>query len=387
MYVRFDIDIFSIILLIVVLGNNIKNSRLNQIRQKLFRSVIVCDMFVLFMDIMLQLLEGTPGAAAHVFYTIFYCIFFVLGSLSCLLWAMLCSAHNRRRQNKLHIYILGIPFVFMIASLLVNYNTGWIFSITESNIYIKGPWYAIASLYTYPYMIYSIVRTVKNKRTLSKNEYYPYILAPVLPAVAGAVQYAFNIEIIVVWPIAAITLLILQLYSLDEEMSLDHMTGLYNRKSLDDYVEDIIQMCRASLNSKNKKKFAALMFDIDNFKAINDTYGHVEGDNAIKAAANILNNSVRKGDFVSRYGGDEFLIILNQCTANTPRRVITRVEENTHNYNEEHSMPYTLKFSVGFQVFSDVMGMSSKDIFSSIDELMYKNKQSKVVTTETIEYF
>jgi diguanylate cyclase (GGDEF)-like protein len=184
-----------------------------------------------------------------------------------------------------------------------------------------------------------------------------------------------------VWPSVAIGLLVMQMYSLNEKINVDHMTGLYNRKYLDGYVEDMLQMGRINYSSKTKKKFAALMLDIDDFKTINDTFGHVEGDNAIKVAADILNRSVRKGDFVSRYGGDEFLIILNQCSVNTPRRVINRIKENVDRYNEEHDLPYRIEFSVGYKVFSNMSGLTAKEIFSSIDDLMYKNKQRNKITS------
>jgi diguanylate cyclase (GGDEF)-like protein len=184
-------------------------------------------------------------------------------------------------------------------------------------------------------------------------------------------------DVLIVWPCAAISLVIIEFYSLEEKMNLDHMTGLYNRKYLDGYIEEILQIGRLNLGAKSKRKFAAIMLDIDNFKGINDTFGHVEGDSAIKVAANILSKSVRKGDFVSRYGGDEFLIILNQCSANTPGRVISRIKENAAHYNEERNLPYKLEFSVGYKVFSNVSGLTGKEIFTSIDELMYKNKHSK----------
>jgi diguanylate cyclase (GGDEF)-like protein len=126
--------------------------------------------------------------------------------------------------------------------------------------------------------------------------------------------------------------------------------------------------------------FAALMLDIDQFKAINDTYGHIEGDNAIITAAHVLKKSVRKGDIVSRYGGDEFLIILDQCSPVTPGQVIERIEENLSILNAERKLPYAIAFSIGYRVFSDLEGLSSDKIFSSIDELMYQDKLSKTKT-------
>jgi diguanylate cyclase (GGDEF)-like protein len=80
---------------------------------------------------------------------------------------------------------------------------------------------------------------------------------------------------------------------------------------------------------------------------------------------------------VSRYGGDEFLIVLEQCSETTPARVIRRIRENVHKFNSESNLPYVIEFSVGYKVYSNLHGMTSRQIFAGIDELMYENKNSK----------
>lgn len=376
MYAQFDIDIFAILLLVIILVNNVKNGGLSQIRQRLFRAIIVCDMCILAFDIMIIALIGVPGTLVHILLGVLQCYFFALCSLVCLLWAIFSHAH-RRKGGRLSLLVMSIPFFTLVVCLLVSFANGMIFKITDDNLYERGPFFHVTSVCTYSYVVYSLVQILKNRKSFANNEFLPYLLTPLLPILTGIIQLAIGMEVLVVWPSVALALLVIELYSLQEKMNLDHMTGLYNRKYLDGYIEEILQMGRLNYGSKSKRKFAALMLDIDSFKSINDTYGHVEGDNAIKTAANILSRSVRKGDFVSRYGGDEFLIILNQCSQNTPGRVISRIKENVMRYNEGHDLPYKLEFSVGYRVFSNVSGLTSKDIFSIIDELMYKNKHSK----------
>lgn len=376
MYAKIDIDIFAILILVVVLVNNAKSGGMIKMRQKLFRAIIVCDMLLLSLDMAITLIVGADGPLVHVLLQTMQFSFFAICSLLCLLWALMCTTH-RGRHSKTLLLIMGAPFLIMVGFLLANIGSGIIFNITEANGYERGPLFHIVTACTYSYIVYSVFAILTNRKNFQKNELFPYLLMPVLPMLAGVMQLVFEMDVLVVWPSVALGLLVIQIYSLNEKMNLDHMTGLYNRKFLDGYVEDILQMGRMSIGTRTKRKFAALMLDIDNFKSINDTHGHVEGDHAIKTAADILNRSVRKGDFVSRYGGDEFLIILNQCSSNTPRRVINRIRENTERYNEEHMLPYRLEFSVGYKVFTNVAGLTAKEIFSSIDELMYKNKHSK----------
>ena len=93
--------------------------------------------------------------------------------------------------------------------------------------------------------------------------------------------------------------------SLRENALRDAMTGLYNRRFLEEFVETLM----AGVERK-KGKFSILMLDFDYFKQVNDTYGHEAGDKVLKALAEILNRSVRGSDMVVRYGGEEFLVIL-----------------------------------------------------------------------------
>lgn len=91
--------------------------------------------------------------------------------------------------------------------------------------------------------------------------------------------------------------------------STDPLTKLYNRRYFTEISEEIFQLC-----NREKKSVCTLMFDIDNFKHINDTYGHYIGDNVIVTLAHILQNSCRKSDIICRYGGEEFVILLPKTT-------------------------------------------------------------------------
>ena len=378
MYAQYDIDFLSILILIIVLVNNFKNGGESLIKRGIFRAMIICDMALLLLDAVILMIYGMPGPFVHVLIEILQAYFFVLCSLFCLLWAVYCTRHTGQKHSIIHLLVLSIPLFFLIVMLLTNYANGKIYMVTENNTYQRGEWFHITSVCAYSYVLYTIIHILKNRKQFSKNEYYPYLIFPLLPMVVGIIQLAFSLDVLIVWPSTAISILIMQLYVLDEKMNLDHLTGLYNRKYLDGLIEDMLQFNRINYGSKRKKSFAALMLDIDNFKSINDWYGHVEGDNAIVHAADILKGSVRKNDFVSRFGGDEFLIILDHCVQDTPDRVIKRIKDNVRRFNNEHKLPYKIDFSIGYRIFDNPIGLTSKHIISSIDDLMYINKQSKL---------
>ncbi|MDE2365504.1 MAG: diguanylate cyclase [Betaproteobacteria bacterium] len=106
----------------------------------------------------------------------------------------------------------------------------------------------------------------------------------------------------------------------------DSLTGLYNRSKLDAILTDEL----ARFN-RTQRRFSLLMLDIDYFKTLNDTYGHVTGDEILAAVARILLQSVRSIDYAARYGGDEFIIILVETSADMARKTAERIRSQVEN--------------------------------------------------------
>ena len=100
----------------------------------------------------------------------------------------------------------------------------------------------------------------------------------------------------------------------------DSLTGLYNRKKLNDILADQLARFR-----RNHKSFVALMLDLDNFKSINDNYGHVAGDAVLADVAVILKQSVRNVDYVARYGGEEFVVVLVETALGAALDIAERI--------------------------------------------------------------
>jgi diguanylate cyclase (GGDEF)-like protein len=110
----------------------------------------------------------------------------------------------------------------------------------------------------------------------------------------------------------------------------DSLTGLYNRSKLDAILSDQLARFR-----RTQREFTLLMMDIDHFKTLNDTYGHLAGDEVLAAVAKILVQSIRSIDYAARYGGDEFIIILVETSAEqamkTAERICDQVEGMVYN--------------------------------------------------------
>jgi diguanylate cyclase (GGDEF)-like protein len=152
----------------------------------------------------------------------------------------------------------------------------------------------------------------------------------------------------------------------------DGLTGLYNHAVLVELLEKEVSKQRRS-----KGNLSFVMLDIDYFKKINDTYGHMAGDRILKDLSKILTSSVRKGDIVGRYGGEEFSIVLpgaiRDDAYNLCERIRSRVDEHEFSIGDQK-----VKITISIGVFAHEFDDSSPEteIIQKADELLYKAKKN-----------
>ena len=151
-------------------------------------------------------------------------------------------------------------------------------------------------------------------------------------------------------------------------MGRDYLTGLYNRRKLEELMTERVEHAKAG------HSFGAIMMDVDNFKRINDTLGHATGDIALADTARLLKRSVRSGDAVARFGGDEFFVLLDIEEPSELEDVVARIQEEENIFAEEEH-PYKLKLSKGYDVFDPERFTTVQEFEEYLDALMYKEKE------------
>jgi diguanylate cyclase (GGDEF)-like protein len=117
------------------------------------------------------------------------------------------------------------------------------------------------------------------------------------------------------------------------------------------------------------------MFDLDRFKRINDTFGHIAGDKVLKAAASVLSKSVRSNDIVSRYGGEEFLIVLPNKTAQQAIKIAHDIAMQLRDTQIKVSDNDALCVTSSIGVTQYRVGETTESIFKRVDELLYDAKE------------
>ncbi len=158
-----------------------------------------------------------------------------------------------------------------------------------------------------------------------------------------------------------------------ESMALtDQLTGLYNRRGF-------FTLATRELRRAQRSKNTMLLFfaDLDGLKAINDQFGHEEGDRALMAAAKILMQTFRTSDIVSRIGGDEFAILVVDAEEDLMEKLLLRLYRLINNLNMRKIHKSKLAISIGHMVYDPLKPLSLDELISNADQRMYKMKKVK----------
>ncbi|MFW6368120.1 MAG: GGDEF domain-containing protein [Spirochaetota bacterium] len=152
----------------------------------------------------------------------------------------------------------------------------------------------------------------------------------------------------------------------------DEFTGLYNRRYLDEAIEEQLANARAS-----GKPLAVMMFDLDHFHAINDTYGEKVGDQVIKDLVPIIRSVFRESDYPARYGGDEFTVLLPDTDSSTALHIaqeLVKKVATVDTLSRQGGPISTATTSVGVAVFPD-HGRTGKELSDRADAALYQAKE------------
>jgi diguanylate cyclase (GGDEF)-like protein len=151
----------------------------------------------------------------------------------------------------------------------------------------------------------------------------------------------------------------------------DTLTGLPNRRALDERLEEEIQSAR-----RNNYSFAVIMMDLDGFKAVNDTYGHATGDDVLRTVFSQMARGVRTTDFLARYGGDELTLILSQTEMFSAQVVSEKIVEGMKKlkYKLPDGKRLRIGISGGIAIFP-VHALNGSDLLRAADAALYQAKK------------
>jgi two-component system cell cycle response regulator len=158
-----------------------------------------------------------------------------------------------------------------------------------------------------------------------------------------------------------------------ESLSLmDDLTRLYNRRGFFTLCDQMLKMAR-----REQIDCILIYMDLDGLKKINDTFGHSEGDEAIKVFAGIIRRIFRSNDIMARIGGDEFIILSYNAMKKDMESIKNKLIEAIAHYNSSSGKQYSLSVSMGFACFKHQSNVSLAGLIKTADHELYANKKNK----------
>jgi len=363
------INLYSIVVLLIVYIQYAKKQEKEFLQYKIFVMMLKVTIFLLVIDIFARF-DGNPNTIYsyinHISNFVGYSMNLVLASL----WILyvhdqvLQEEKNTRRLIFLLVVLNLINFISVIFSQIFD----WFYYIDAENIYHRRSLFFVPVTLVVALIIFSIFILIKNKKKIEKKNYTSLIFFAIPPLVGvflQAIFYGFSLML----NCLAISMLIVFVNIQNHNIYTDYLTGANNRKKLDLYLRDKIN------SSAENRTFSAIMIDVNDFKSINDTFGHDAGDNALQICVGLLHSCISEEDFIARFGGDEFCMILNTYDETILEETVSRIKNCFDKYNDSIKNPYKLEISVGYAVYDYDSSMEMEDFQKKLDVLMYNNKK------------
>lgn len=152
----------------------------------------------------------------------------------------------------------------------------------------------------------------------------------------------------------------------------DALTGLYNRRGFDSISQEIYDQAK-----KEKKNFIVIAVDMDNLKIVNDRFGHMNGDLALKTIGDAMQAAANETDACARVGGDEYNIVGLGYTDEDAEQLIRRFNDYLDNFNENSELPYLIKASMGYSIVEYGQDVGLEECINAADARLYEYKRKK----------
>ena len=277
------------------------------------------------------------------------------------------------RDKPLTRFTIGAPFLLSTIALVFTYLFApdlLLNSDLEPQPLCSVFLIVVPIIYIVAILVYTMKRAIKAESLIEKKNHLLVGLFPLLVVFGGLVQEMVMSETPIFCFSSTILMLIFYIASMKTQISTDPLTGLNNRGQLASYIAQ-----KSNIYHENRLT-VVIMFDINDFKLINDTYGHAEGDRALILVANALKEVTRNHSipmFLARYGGDEFILVAHPTIESETEALICEIRERIEARCRTEGTPYTISIGAGYDQLAGETDTIQK-CMQRADEKLYEDK-------------
>ena len=276
-------------------------------------------------------------------------------------------AHGNKTRTIKWLRVVSAFLGLYAISVILNFPFGYYFTVADGNIFVREKFYTLQLASSFVPMLIIIAGFISSPKQFKLTHRRLIIVFLSIITLGAALDIIFT-GTSIIWQCITPAVLYVYFFIIKSNTKIDSLTGIDNRCSFNEFIDKL-----SGRNTKEEYTIATL--NIDHFKEINSTLGHLEGDNALRDMAAIIKSSIRHSDTAARYGCDEFVLITS--TSDNIQRIIDRIEEALEKQNLLRSRPYQLYISYGYDIYTTNSGTPIQDFIDHVENLMYKYKEAK----------
>ena len=364
------LNFFTSVLLILLLIFQNQTSRLQSGRK--YSAILICTLVLLVSETVGRFGEYHPDNflfLARIGYLLIFLldpvdILFAVSYVDC--WMDKENSVPRRWFKAAFQVFAVVNIILVIISSI--FQLKWFFYF-EDGVYYRGEYFLVRALMVMVFIVLLLVYTVVFRNDFLSDYKNMILFLPVISLI-GALLQVFLSNIDTTYGGISLGCLILFFFLQSHDVNIDYLTGVMNRRGIDIKLDEKIRSSQTSGIS-----FAAIMLDLDNFKTINDTYGHSEGDRAIKNMAEILTDAFDRDAAIGRFGGDEFFVVTDIVSKLELDILIKEVREKLATIRDRRGWASNVDVSCGYEIYDPASNMTRKEFAEILDTLMYAEKQ------------
>lgn len=284
-----------------------------------------------------------------------------------LLWCLYVNLRIYRNFKKISekMAVVMIPWMIEVIMVLGNLiKPGIMFKVSADNVYQRTGGALAGYITLVIYLSYSLYMVYHSRKQGVNLSYFPVFYFVCICFAGVLIQLVFY-GVTSSWLLAAVTLIFIQMQSYAENIYMDELSGLYNRR----YLKAVL----AKRKNTDANSLYGIMMDVNDFKHINDSFGHSMGDKAISTMGNILFKSIPDAGIAIRYAGDEFIVLLTGADKACVLATINEINKNILRFNDSKAEPFELSVSMGYAEFGK--DDNTEVFLRNMDDKMYEEKR------------
>lgn len=368
-FLRVDMNVLAFVLLLLVYFLAYRRLEKQDSLSKMFMTASGIILLQLFLETAACIINRRPERLWIPIANILHIILFSVAPIATCHWFLLINKiiYPKQEGFKKISIIICLPVAVNLILDILSPIYHFVFYIDSNNVYHRGWLYIPAISIAYFYIILALVFIAINRKNIPREDANILLVFMGFPIFGGLVQ-AFVYGPLLIWSCSAFSLIIVYIFLQQRMVHVDELTGAWDRGSFEYYLHNKLPL--------EQEGFGIIYCDIDHLKEINDSYGHIEGDFAIRTAVTLIREALREDDIIVRHGGDEFLVILKSPVKEELDHIIRRMEDIFEEYNKNSTKGYKLECSFGGDIFHKNYG-SIDHFINYIDGIMYQNKNLK----------